>query len=206
MKDLWKNGVIILLIVGVLYILWLRECKHPLPCPPKGQVLVLQKTWDSILALADKPAEVKIETLKVKGNIIYVSATPIPVPVLDSKDTTINNYTDSLITDSIDVHIDLGIRGILLSRSWRFTPIIWQIKRDSIIYVPHIIEVEKPVIKVVNSLYIYGMAGGNANSFLFGGGLDFTTKKNTELGYMYQRFGNDNFHSVKLGVKLLPRH
>jgi hypothetical protein len=47
---------------------------------------------------------------------------------------------------------------------------------------------------------------GNANAFIFGGGLDFITKKNTELGYMYQRLGSDGFHSVKLGVKLFDKN
>jgi hypothetical protein len=53
-----------------------------------------------------------------------------------------------------------------------------------------------------NGFYLYGIAGGNDKSFLFGGGLDFITKKNTEIGYMYQRFGTDNFHSIKVGIKL----
>ena len=202
MKDLWKSGVLILLIIGVLYIIFLRECEHPLPCPPKGQVLVPQSTWDSIKALANKPPIVRIDTIKVKGDVIYVPVTPLPPAKPEPKDSTINNYADSLVNDSIDVHYDFKVQGTLISRAWRFSPIIYRIRRDSIIYVPNIIKEPYPVEKAANGLFIYGIGGGNKGSFLVGGGLDFITYKETEVGYMYQRFGNESFHSIKIGSKI----
>jgi hypothetical protein len=202
MKDLWKSGVLILLIIGVLYILYLRECKRPFPCPPKGQVLLSQQAWDSIKALANKPPTVRVDTIRIKGDVVYVPATPLPQPKPEVKDSTINSYVDSLVNDSIDVHYNFKVHGTLLSRAWRFSPIIFEIRVDSIIYVPNIVEVEKPVIKAVNSLYGNVVFGGNKNTFIFGGGIDFITKKETMIGYQYQRLGNENFHSVILGGRL----
>ena len=205
MKDLWKSGVLILLIIGVLYIIFLRECKRPLPCPAQDEVIIKKSTWDSIIALANKPAEVRIDTQWIQGPTVYLPSEPIPPPVVDPQDTTIYHYSDSLVKDDVDVHILYTIRGLLLSRSWAYTPIIREISRDSIIYVPHIVEVEKPVTVAKNSLYANIVFGGNENAFLFGGGVDFITKKDTEIGYQYQRYGNNNFHSIKLGAKLFNK-
>ena len=201
MKDLWKSGILVLLVIGVLYIIFLRECKHPLPCPPKGQVLIPQPTWDSIQALANKPPKVTHDTLRIKGDIVYVPA-PLPKPVPEEGDTLINDYADSLIKKDINVWYEFKVRGILLSRDWRYRPIQTIVRIDSTVYVPHIVNVPVITIQAKNGLYIYGTAGGNDKSFLFGGGADFITKKETEIGGVYQRFGNENFYSVKLGVKL----
>jgi hypothetical protein len=202
MKDLWKSGIIVLLIIGVLYILFLRECKHPIPCPPKDQVLISQKVWDSILVLADKPPVVTIDTVWLDKPIVIPSPQPpLPDPQ-PTTDTTINNYADSLINKEINVWIDYKVQGLLLDRKWRYRPITIEIRKDSIIYVPKLVPVDKPVKTPQNGFYAYGLAGGNKDSFLFGGGLDFITKKNTEIGYFYQRFGDVSFHSVKLGVKI----
>lgn len=200
MKDLWKSGVLLLLIIGVLYIIFLRECKNPISCPPVGQVLVPQSSWDSIKALADKPPVVTVETLKIKGPIVYVPVTPPPQP--DPLTPEINSYADSLVNDSIDVHYDFKVKGLLLSRSWSFRPITRIVNKETLIYVPKIVEVEKIVEKPLNGLYLYGTAGGNAESFLFGGGVDYLTKKETQLGYQYQRLGSTVFHSVKIGAKI----
>jgi len=200
MKDLWKSGVLILLIIGALYILYLRECKRPLSCPPEGQVLLSQQTWDSIKALADRLPTVHIDTIKVKGDIIYVPAIPSPQPI--PIDSTANKYSDSLVMKDINVWYDFEVRGELLSRNWKYKPIETTITRiDSIPY-PKIVETEKTVEVLKNGLYVYGIAGGNKNAFLFGGGLDFLTKKETIIGYQYQKFGDINFHSVKLGMKI----
>ena len=204
MKDLWKSGVLILLIIGVLYIIFLRECKHPLPCPAQDEMIIKQATWDSILALANKPPEVRIDTQYIKGDVIYVTV-PIPTPTPDPIDSTINHYSDSLVRNDVDVRILYTIRGQLISRTWAYTPIIREIRRDSIIYVPHIVEIIKPVSTAKNTLYGYATFGGNKNTFLFGGGMDWITKKDTQIGYMYQRYGDENFHSVKLGVNLFRR-
>jgi len=199
MRDIWKNGVVILLIIAVLYIIFLRECKRPDPCPADDEVIVSRDVWNKIQALANKPPVIHIDTVYIKGKTVYVD-NPVPIPVVDPKDTTINIYNDTLLKKDIDVIYTSKIRGTLLNRKWTYNPIVTTILRIDSIYVPKIID--NPVEVPVRGLFAYGTAGGNANSFLFGGGLDLITKKSTMIGYQYQRFGSDNIHSIKLGVKL----
>lgn len=194
------NGFLVLLIVSVFYILYLRECKKPPECPAKDEVIVKKDIYNAMIAAADKPATIHIDTFYIKGDIVYIPGiTPIPIPTVDPVDTTVNIYNDSLVKKDIDVNYIFKVRGILLNRKWSYKPIISIVKEvDSIPY-PKIVEVPTIVTKARNGMYLYGIAGGNQSAFLFGGGLDFITKKNTEIGYQYQRFGNLNFHSVKFG-------
>jgi hypothetical protein len=201
MKDILRNGSFILLLVAVLYILFLRECKHPLPCPPEDKVLIPKTAWDSILAIANKPPVVKIDTVWLEKPVINPDPQP-PMPDPIFVDSTTTDYKDSLVNKEIHVYYDFKVKGTLLSRNWSYKPIQVYITRDSIIYVPKIVEIPKPVETLRNALFGYGIVGGNQNSFLFGGGLDFVTKKGTQIGYQYQRFGAENFHSVKFGAKI----
>jgi len=202
MKTVWKNGVIILLIIAVLYIIFLRECKRHDPCPADNEIIVTRDVCNKIQVLANKPAITHIDTVYIKGEPIYVSK-PIPVPIVDPRDTTINIYHDTLLKKDIDVVYTSKIRGILLNRKWSYNPIVTEILRVDSIYVPK--RIDNPVEVPVCGLFAYGMAGGNANSFLFGGGIDLITKKSTMIGYQYQRFGPDNIHSVKVGIKLFNK-
>lgn len=197
------NGFLILLIVSVFYILYLRECKRPAPCPAEGEKIVKIEVWNAMIALADKPAITHIDTIYIKGDVIYVDS-PLPPPTHDV-DTTINIYNDSLVKKDINVSYDFKVKGILLYRKWHYTPIITEIHRTDTIYVPKPFDVEKIVKTPIRGLFAYGIAGGNDKAFLFGGGVDFITKKNTEIGYLYQRYGSMNFHSVKIGVKLFNK-
>ena len=201
MKDLWKSGVLILLIIGVVYILYLRECKRPLPCPAEDEMIIKTSVWDSILAVADMKPEIIRDTIFIKGKTIYIT-TPLPEPVIDSSDKALTTYQDSIVNDEIDVHYDFKVQGKLISRDWSYTPIIKEITIETIKYVPKLVEVPTIVKTAQNGLYGYGVAGGNKAAFLFGGGLDLITKKETMIGYQYQRFGDENFHSIKLGVKI----
>lgn len=200
MKDLWKSGVLILLIIGVLYIIFLRECKSPPACPPKGQVLVAQSTWDSIKALANKPPIIKRDTIRIKGDIVYVPSSPLPQPKPEPKDSTINTYSDSLIRNNINVWYSFKVKGVLLERTWVYLPVTTLVNESITHFIPYIID--RPIRVPVNGLFVYGMVGGNMNSFLPGAGADFITKKGTEFGYLYQRYGTENFHNFKLGIKI----
>lgn len=203
LKKILSNGFLVLLIVSVFYILYLRECKQPAPCPAKDEIIVQKTVWDEIQALANKPA--KHDTIWIKGETIYVPTkpnNPLPQPKPEPKDST-NTYSDSLIKKDIHVNYTFKVKGTLLDRTWTYNPIVERII-DSIPY-PKIIDREVLVNVPKNGLYVYGSAGGNANAFLFGGGLDFITKKDTEIGYLYQRFGNMNFHNVKVGFKLFKK-
>ena len=205
MKELWKSGVLFLIIIAVLYIIFLRECKRPELCPATDEVIIKKATWDSILALANKPPVVIIDTQWIEGPTVYLPGEPLPPVVIDPADTTVSHYSDSLVKKDINVRVEYTINGRLLAREWFYKPIIVEIKKDSIVYVPKIVPVEKEIPVPHNGLYAYGLAGGNKDMFLFGGGIDFITKKETEFGYLYQRFGNENIHSVKIGAKLFNK-
>ena len=207
MKDLFKNGVIVLLIIAALYIIFLRECKSPPPCPAKDEVLIRQTTWDSILMVANKPPQIRIDTVwKTRPTVTPNPQPDIPKPVVIDEGTDIGDliygYSDTLKNKEIDVWVNYSIRGELVDREWHYNPITTEISVDSIIYKPYPVEVENPVKTPQKGFYVYSTAGGNKTAFLFGGGLDYITKKQTMLGYQYQRFGNENIHSIKLGVKL----
>jgi len=202
MKDLFKNGIVVLLIIAALYILYLRECKRPDPCPAEDEVVVKKDVWKEMIALADKPPVVTIETVKVTSPIIYVPSAPLPPANPNPIDSTENTYCDSLVNEEINVYYDFKVKGILLDREWSYKPITTTVTIDSIIYIPKIIEILKPITKAKNGVYAYGLAGGNKTAFLFGGGLDLITKKETMIGYQYQRFGNESFHLIKLGGRI----
>jgi hypothetical protein len=201
MKELFKNGVIILLIIGLLYIIFLRECKHPepKPCPEVGKVLINQFTWDSILALANKPPIVKYDT--IYGDTVYLPSPSIPEPKPDPVDTTINAYHDNIKNKQINAWYDFKVKdNRLIWSRWGYVPIT--IRRDSIVFVPKIVDnpVEVPISK--SGLYLSANVGGNTSNFLYGGGIDYINKKDNLYGYTYQRYGNLNFHSIKIGGKI----
>jgi len=201
MKDIWKNGVVILLIITVLYVIFLRECKRPEPCPAEDEIIVKKDVWKDIIALANKPA--KHDTIWIKGDVTYVPTTPdnpLPQPKPELQDST-NIYADSLINKEINVHYNFKVKGTLEWREWNYKPTFLKIT-DSI---PHPVYVKGDPYEVKvskNGLYIYGLAGGNGDNFLFGSGLDLITKKETMIGYQFQKFGSDNLHFVKIGVRL----
>lgn len=204
MKDLWKSGVAILLIVGVLYIIFLRECKRPVPCPAPGEIIIKQSVWDSIKAVASMQPIVKTDTIWLKGDTVYVYTT-LPTPTPDPDTPEINHYADSLVKQDIDVRVNFSVKGELLSWEWMYRPIIKLITVDSIIYKPYPVEVEKIVFVPRGGLYGHVSLGGNTNAFIFGGGVDLITKKETQIGYEYQRFGSENFHSIRIGAAIFKR-
>ena len=205
MKDLWKSGIILLLIVGGLYIIFLRECKKENPCPPKGSILLSQAVYDSITKILSTPPKVVVETLRIKGDIVYVPVKPIPQPIPDPINPTINNYEDSLVNKEIDVKIKLKVQGFLVERKWQYVPISTIIRIDCTKYAPKIVEVEKLVKIEKNRLILNLSFGGNQNAFLLGGGADILTKRGTAFGYFYQRFGSSNFHNLKLGIAIFNK-
>lgn len=199
MKKIVSSGVIILVVIGVLYIIFLRECKTTI-CPPKGQVLVNQATWDSIKSLVNKPPVIKHDTLWIKGDVVHVPQKPLPTPKPEPRDSSINNYKDSVVNKEINTHYDFKVKGKLLWREWHYIPIIEKITDSITIYAPKIVDNPIPVSR--NVVYISGMTGGNFNTFLFGGELQLITKKGTVIGGNYQRWGKSNIYEAKLGIPI----
>lgn len=199
MKDFWKGGIIVLLIIGALYIIFLRECKSSKPCIADNEMIIKKSVWDSIQKLANKPAEVRIDTVRIVLPARVIVKT-VPIPIQDLKDTTINNYKDSLVNEDIRVWFDCSVKGKILTTGWLYEPVVTTITKETIKYVPKI--VDNPINMPKNGLYLYVTGGVNSSNVILGGGIDFITKKDTEIGYLYQRYGTMNFHSLKLGFKL----
>jgi hypothetical protein len=197
-NNLWKNGIVLLVVVGLSYLLFARTCKQE--CPIKGNVLIPEKAWDSIKAIANRPPIVKIDTVWKERIIIKPSPQP-PIPVAHVVDSVVNSYSDSLVNKEINVWVDYKVRGLLLERNWSYKPIMCVVTKDSISFVSVPYETIKLVKSPQNGLYGYLTAGGNRSSFLYGAGLDFINKKENVFGGMFQRFGSMNIYSVKLGMK-----
>jgi hypothetical protein len=199
MKNILLNGAIIMLVIAIFYIIFLRECKKPEPCPPPDQVLVSQKTWDSILILANMPPTIKIKKEYIKGDTVFIYKS-LPVPVPDLQDTTIKVFHDSLVNEKIDAWVDFRLRGELLDFRWGYVPITTNITLEKTVYVPKIVDREVPVPKA--GLFLSGLAGGNISGFMYGGSLDLITKHDNLYGLQFQRLGNENFYSFRLGAKI----
>jgi len=194
MKNLWKSGILVLLIIGIVYIIFLRECKYK---PPEGFSLVETYYLEALEKIVNTPPDTFVVTKLIKGDPVTITHTEF-VYVTDS--TQLKIYTDSIVNDSINVWSSIYIDGFLRSWEWKYKPITTTIERNINIYVPKI--VEKPVPVPVKGLYLSGIAGGNMDSFVFGAGIDFITKKNNLYGLQYQRFGEKNIYSVRIGAKI----
>ena len=197
-KKVLSNGFIVLFVIGALYFIFTRECRKT-TCPPKGQVLVTQNVWDSIQKIANTPPTVRVDTVRLKGKIVYTPST-LPKPVVNPSDTSIKNYSDSIVNKEINFHIGFRLKGQLLSLNKYYTPISTEIVKTVTVYVPKIVDRPVPVPK--NGWYVGVSIGGNDKAFLYGGFLDIISKTNTIYGLQYQRYGNLNFYSVKLGIPI----
>jgi len=198
MKNLWKSGILILLVVGVLYIIYLRECKGPDPGPPEGYILVDKADWDSIIAVANEPPDSFITITVVPGPTVYLPNKPIPVPQPVSGDTVA--YSDSIVNDSINVWVDVMVEGLILSWDWKYNPITRHIETIIERKVPVPVEVKTAIYK--RELFISGVVGGNMDAFSFGGDLDYINLKRNIYGLQYRRLGDEGFYYFKLGVSL----
>lgn len=196
-------SAILLALIIIIYIIFLNECRRPTPCPPQGKLLIAQSTWDSIKAIADRPDSVRIDTILIRDTIVIPNPQPpMPQPKPDSLGT--NEYRDSLILKDVNAWYSFTVKGTLLTRTWAYRPITLEIHKDSIIYVPKIVEVPIPVETAANHLYFEIMYGTEFKEYwtLPGIGLNFTSKKDFEIGYMFQRTQDKYYHSIKLGIKI----
>ncbi len=201
-KKTLQSGFLIILVIGVLYIIYLREFKGSPDGLPDGYVLVSESAWDSIASLANKPPEIDSFITIIKGDPIYLDKpTDAPLPEAEvTIDTNIVTYSDSLVNDSINAWIDFKLSGELLALWWRYRPIITEITTEKLIYVPQIINNDVSV--PARGLFISGVVGGNASTFSFGADLDLINRKKNIYGIQYRRMGNDNLYYFKLGVPI----
>jgi hypothetical protein len=198
-------GLIILALIIIIYIIFLNECKRPTPCPPPGKILIAQSSWDSIKAIANKPPIVTIDTFWIRDTITIPNPQPpIPQPQPDTSTVGVNQYSDSLILKDVNAWYNFKVKGTLLTRTWAYRPRTLEIHKDSIVYVPKVVEVLVPQETAANHMYFEIMYGTEFKEFwsLPGLGTTFISKKDFSIGYMYQRMDKTNFHSIKLGVRI----
>lgn len=196
MKKFLINGALILLVIGIAYLFYLKECGRN-PCPPQNWILVKKSAWDSIMILSEKPPEIIIQHDTIKGKTVYVDRL-VPIPVVVNSDTL--TYTDSIKNDSMDVKSTIVVKGELLSWSWNYIPITFKEIITIKEYVPKIIETEVVLPKA--GLYTSGLLGVHQNDFFYGVGVDYITQKDRVLGGFILYGAGTNYIGVKAGIRL----
>jgi hypothetical protein len=196
MKNLLRSGVLVLITVMLVYILFLQQCRGKNYWIPKGKIIVNKSAWDSLKNIKPTIDTIIHDTIDI-GDIVYVPHDSL-IYVVDSMG--MKHYSDSIVNDSIHIWNDLFVQGIIKKWDQRYEPVIRTITETVTITVPQFVEV--PVYNSDNGLYPSIIVGGNSGSFLFGGGIDLITKKDYLYGLQYQRFGNKNIYSFKLGFKI----
>jgi hypothetical protein len=196
MSDVLKNGFLIILTIGLLYLIFLRECKRE-ECPPDGSVLVSQAFIDSLRSIANKPPIVIIkDSIVYRDTVIYIIKDP-PIPI-----DTINKlriYRDSIYNDSIRVWTEMHINGSLEVFNQWYRPIIHYRTKTIEIPKPYPVPHEVPVNK--SGLYVSSIIGGGSR-FMIGASVDYLNKKDVSYGMQYQRYGNDNIYGIRIGIKI----
>lgn len=196
MKKLLNSGILILIAVMLVYILFLQQCRGKDYWIPENKVLISKSLYDSLKNF--KPTvDTVIHIDTIIGKPVYVDR-PVPVPV--EVQGELRHYKDSLVNDSIRVWDDLSVQGVIQSWKKKYEPVI-HVKTEIVtVTVPQIIE--NPTYITDNGLYLSGVAGGNSDAFLFGASADLITKKDFLYGFQYQRFGDQNFYSLRFGAKI----
>lgn len=215
LKGLLTNGVFILMVVAVGYIIFLRECRSERYYVPKGKIVVNKSTWDSLNnRKIDTIFITTSDTIIIQKPVYIIKYKPAPTHENEGIEFTVDSitgeeiaigegiehYKDSIVNDSIRIWDDLWVNGVIERWDRMYEPVIHTITKEVTISIPKI--VTQNVYIGNNGLYISGLVGGNYNRFIYGASLDYITKKNNLYGIEYQRFGKENIYSFKIGAKL----
>ena len=167
-----KNTVIIGLAIGVLFLIFMNECRGP-----KIETVI---EYDTIYG---EPDTVKIiEHLIIEKPVYitkYLTPDTVYTPAMADDEwvlpPTIREYSDSLCNDSICIAQWLKVEGKILSWNMKYWPMINT--RETTIEVPSV--VTKTEYK--RELFLSGMGGGGA-TWQAGLGLDMINKKRNIYG------------------------
>ena len=152
---------------------------------------------DSLIAVANKPPVIIIkDSIVYRDTIIYIIK-KVPDPIIVTPETNI--YRDSIYNDSIRVWTELHVDGTVQWWDQWYQPIVHYKTKTIKEYVPY--PVNNTISEFKNSVYLYGLAGGNFDRSIFGIGSDYNTEKMT-YGLQYQRFGTDNLIQAKIGIRI----
>jgi hypothetical protein len=178
---------------------------------PEGKVIANQTAIDSLNAFiifADSIENLPMEPVVTKTDTVYItkieSTTSTPTAEVDSQDTTITHYLDSLVREKeINVWVDIMVKGAIedLKIEWDYRTVIRTIETvtEKPVYKPIITTIKVP--KYVTGHYLSAVAGGNDKFFTFGVDYDLV-KYNRIYGFQYRRQGDQNVYAVKIGINL----
>ena len=206
MKDIIKkflgNTLLIVGIIGLLYILYLQECRRPLKCPPPEQVLVAQSFLDSLEMIANQPPD----TILVHDTSFITLRIQVPVyiPAPVKIDSTTNFYEDSTVSDSIRHFQSIWVKGNeIIDWTKSYEPIVFF--REVRVEIPKPVPVPYEVPVVQRELFLYGTLGGSQIDPAFGVGVLFATKTRYVYGAEWVRWEATNIWSFKIGSRIFPR-
>lgn len=185
------------IIVLIIVLVFTRECNRKESCPPEGKVLIDQSFLDSLNYLLIQPPDTIRDTIKIKGDIVYVSK---EVPIFVSIDPETNFYADSIMNDSINVCCEITVKGFINKWDWRYRPIIHRFETVIEKTIPMPVPYEVPVSKA--GLYGSFGVGGNESAFMLSGNLDYINKEDNLYGFQYLRFDRKSFYMLKIGKKI----
>jgi len=187
MKDLVKNGFLIVLAIGLVYVIFLRECK------PRVETVT---TYDTIVG----PSLVVYDTVYViKEKPVYITKSIKADTVFVSRNRELRKYSDSIWNDSIHFRQTIMVDGHLTRLEQYYEPLHYF--RDRV--------TEKPVyIKTYeskNEFYLSGIISGNLNTFSPGVSFDYINKKRHLYGVSVQYLDGKPLVGFRIGAKILPR-
>jgi len=184
MKDLLKNGLLIVFAVGIVYLIFLRECKQPVETIIQtdtivGPSLVL---YDTIYIIKEKPVYV---TKYLKADTVFIT-----------KNTEMRRYIDSIWNDSIHFRQTFTVAGHMVSLEQYYEPLHYF--RDRVTEKPIYIKSYEPK----NEFYVSGILSGNLNTFSPGVSFDYINKKRNLYGVQVQYLDGNFIYGVRIGAKL----
>lgn len=162
----------------------------------KNEVTDLIAACDSIANLPDSIVYLKPDTIRLKGETIYLTR------IIKEAPKTAKTYLDSIINDSIDIRIKIQADNVY-SFAYDYRPITTKIILHDIIYKSKPVPFRVPYeVKVQdNGLYV-GAGLIFADRFAAKGSISYLTKKNALIGADFIRYGNVNLYGLSYSVKL----
>jgi len=187
MKNLLKNGVLIVLTVGLLYVIFLRECKTKVETVVQTDTIVGPSLviYDTIYITIEKPVYIVKNT--VSYDTVYIDSSRFMV------------YNDSIVNDSIRFWQDIWVNGTIGIWNQRYEPII--VHRDTRYETP--VYIKSTEIK--RELFLSGILSGNVETFSPGVSLDYVNKKRHLYGVSVQYLNGKPLYGFRIGAKILPR-
>lgn len=182
MKDLLKNGVLIVFAIGIGYLIFLRECKPKVKTVMQYDTIVGPErvVHDTAYIIVKEPVYI---TKYLKPDTVYMGLKKF------------NLYNDSIWNDSIHFRQSLTVDGEIVRWTQYYEPLHYF----------RYVETERPVYitkdLVKRELYLTGILAGNMNAFSPGVSLDYINRKRNVYGLQVQYM--DGFViGFRVGIKI----